>query len=297
MDPTEQLRNRNRRQVLCGAAGAIALRTTRARAAGGTLRFGTTPVFLDDQLSFLSSWQRYLEERLGRPVQFFQRGSYREIMDLLLNGNADVAWVCGYPYVMYERQLVLMAIPTYLGAPLYQSHLIVAERDTTTRLITDLPGRVYAFSDPLSNSGHLVPRYQLIQAGKQPTQFFRRYFFTFAHRKVVEAVRVGLADGGSVDGYVWDTLVKQQPEATAGVRVAWKSPRFGFPPVVARASLPAEEREAVTQALLGMQLSEEGRRLLQSLNLDGFEQGAPSVFDGIRQMVKVSDRVAAGLRA
>ena len=296
MEAAEQLRKRNRRRLLCGAAAAVALRAGPALAASGVLRFGTTPVILEDQLSLLSTWQRYLETRLGRPVHFVQRGSYREILDLLLNGNVDVAWVCGYPYVIYEQQLVLVAMPTYQGAPLYQSYLIVPEQDTTTRSITDLPRRVYAFSDPLSNSGHLVPRYQLIEAGKQPTQFFRRYFFTFAHRKVVEAVQVGLANGGSVDGYVWDTLAKQQPAATAGVRIAWKSARFGFPPVVARATLPTEEREAVTRALLGMQDSDSGVQLLRDLNIDGFERGSPEVFDGIRQMVRVSDRVAAGSR-
>ena len=297
MEAVEQLRNRNRRRLLCGAAASLALHAAPARSEQEVLRFGTTPVFLDDRLSLLSTWKPYLETRLGRPVQFVQRGSYREILDLLLNGNVDVAWVCGYPYVVYEQQLVLVAMPTYQGAPLYQSYLIVPERDRATRHITDLPGRVYAFSDPLSNSGHLVPRYQLIEAGKQPTQFFRRYFFTFAHRKVVEAVQVGLADGGSVDGYVWDTLAKQQPAATAGVRVAWKSARFGFPPVVARASLAAEDREAVTLTLLHMQESDAGVQVLRGLNIDGFERGSPSVFDGIRQMVRVSDRVAASARA
>lgn len=290
-----QLRNGNRRRLLCGAAAGLALQVTGGNAATSPLRFGTTPVFLDNQLSLLSAWQRYLEARLGRPVHFIQRGSYREILDLLLNGNTDVAWICGYPYVMYEPQLELVAIPTYLGAPVYRAHLIVPERDTVTRSITDLRGRVFAFSDPLSNSGHLVPRYLLIQAGKQPTPFFRRYFFTLAHRKVVEAVRVGLADGGSVDGYVWDTLVKQQPAATAGVRVAWQSPPFGFPPVVARASLSLREREAVTTALLGMKESEDGNQLLQNLNIDGFERATPSAFDGIREMVRVSDRAAKGV--
>lgn len=289
------LRQRNRRRFLCGALAAAGLASRTVTAAQPPLRFGTTPVILDDQIALLGAWQRYLEQRLGRPVQFVQQGSYRGILDLLLNGNVDVAWVCGYPYVLAEAHLALVAMPTYQGAPLYRSYVIVPEGDDASRSILDLRGRVYAFSDPLSNSGHLVPRYQLIEAGQNPKQFFRRTFFTFAHRKVVDAVRVGLADGGSVDGYVWDTLVKQEPAATKGVHVAWKSARFAFPPVVARATLPASEREAVTQALLGMRDSAPGTELLRSLNIEGFERGSPSLFDGIRQMARVSDRVAAGL--
>jgi hypothetical protein len=43
----------------------------------------------------------------------------------------------------------------------------------------------------------------------------------------------GLAHAGAVDGYVWDTLHRQHPEATEGLRVAWRSGTHGFPPVVA----------------------------------------------------------------
>ena len=69
---------------------------------------------------------------------------------------------------------------------------------------------------------------------------FRRTFFTYSHRKVVEAVPAGVADAGSVDGYVWDTLALQLPRSTSGVRVAWRSPTYGFPPIVARRSLGDE---------------------------------------------------------
>ena len=74
--------------------------------------------------------------------------------------------------------------------------------------------------------------------------------------------------------------------------MAWRSERFGFPPVVARASLAADEREAVTRALLGMPGSRRGVQILEALNLDGFERAEPKLFDGIRQMVRLSERAA-----
>jgi hypothetical protein len=54
------------------------------------LRFGLTPVILDDRVTFLRQWAAWLEARLGRPVVFVQRGRYREIMDLLLRGGLDL---------------------------------------------------------------------------------------------------------------------------------------------------------------------------------------------------------------
>ncbi len=283
------LPERNRRRLL--AAAALAPLAAAARATGpapSPLRFGTTAVFLDDQIALLAAWQRYLERETGRPLQFVQRGNYREIVDLLLGDRIDAAWLCGYPYVAYESRLALAAVPVYQGAPLYRSHLIVPAADTRTQHIGDLRGAVFAFSDPLSNSGYLVPRVELVRAGLAPETFFRRTFFTYAHRKVVEAVHVGLADGGAVDGYVWDTLLVQQPRATAGVRVAWRSPTYGFPPIVARRSAPPEGIAALVRALLAMPDAAGGRELLVRLNIDGFAAADAPLFDGIRQLMRES---------
>lgn len=291
------LRNRNRRRLLGATVAIAAAASTNKLSARAPLKFGTTPVFLDNQIALLGVWQRYLEERLARPVQFVQRGSYREIIDLLLTDAVDAAWVCGYPLLLYEQRIELLGVPRYQGAPLYQSYLIVPERDSSTRHISDLRGQVYAFSDPLSNSGYLVPRVELIRAGTHPAEFFRRSFFTFAHRKVVEAVQAGLANGGSVDGYVWDTLVKQQPGSTSGVRVAWRSPKYGFPPLVARTTLSSRDREPLAQALFDMSESGAGSQLLERLNIEGFERGELRTFDGIRELIRVSSRVADGAKA
>lgn len=279
-------RSGNRRRFMGALAGGAGLARTRTASASDGLRFGTTPVFLDDQVGLLERWQRHLESNMGVPVRFVQRGSYREIIDLLLNGSVDVAWLCGYPYVLYEARLALVSVPLHRGEPTYRSYLIVPTDDRRTERIDQLADTVFAYSDPRSNSGYLVPRVELLRGGHRPDRFFRRTFFTFGHRKVVEAVQVGLARGGAVDGYVWDTLSAQQPRTVAGVRVAWRSQPFGFPPIVARDTLRASTRLALAASLTAMPSSPEGRRLLDALNIDGFADASPSLFDGIRQLVR-----------
>ena len=112
-----------------------------------------------------------------------------------------------------------------------------------------------------------------------------------------EAVQIGLANGGSVDGYVWDTLVKQQPRSTIGVRVAWRSPKYAFPPLVTRSTLPPTEHEALAQALFAMPKSDAGKQLLERLKVEGFERGELRIFDGIRELIRTSSRVAEGSKA
>ncbi|MGU7773294.1 PhnD/SsuA/transferrin family substrate-binding protein [Burkholderia sp. MR1-5-21] len=283
------IRNIGRRRILRFAMSMPFLSPVRlsAGARNPSLAFGTTAVFLDNEIGLLGQWSRELENSCGTDVRFVQRNSYREIDELLAANEVDVAWVCGFPYVTNTLTMRLMAIPNYRGQPLYRSYLIVPKSDSLTTHITQLRDRVFAFSDPQSNSGYLVPVTELIRSGARPSLFFKKAFFTFAHRKVVDAVSSGLADAGEIDGYVYDTIEKQYPERTRDVRVAWRSPQYGFPPIVARSSLDEASFRRVRHALLGMKDQPGGRDVLSRLNLDGFVAGNDHVFDGIRHLVAI----------
>jgi phosphonate transport system substrate-binding protein len=261
----------------------------RSRAAPADLRIGLTPVFLDDQAGFLRRWHDYLEARLGRPVEFTQRGSYRQIVELLLRDKIDAAWVCGYPYVRHRPRLRLLAVPLFGGRPWYRSYLLVPAVDRASASILDLRGRVFAFSDPDSNSGYLYPNYHLATLHERAETFFGKTFFTWSHRKVVEAVAAGVAQAGAVDGYVWETLARFHPGLTARTRVLARSPEFGFPPFVTRQDLAPEEGLALRRTLVGMAGDAAGTTLLGELNLTGFTAGDEHMFDGIAQMARDFD--------
>nr|WP_255676106.1 phosphate/phosphite/phosphonate ABC transporter substrate-binding protein [Pusillimonas sp. MFBS29] len=276
-----------RRRLLTAGVAAVGARVAPAwsrEADQATLRIGTTAVFLDNQLQLLDIWRADLQATLGQAVQFVQRRSYREIVELLLRGHIDAAWICGYPYVLNSNQLRLVAVPQYKGAPLYCSYLIVPDSDQKTKAITRLEDKVFAYSDPLSNSGFLIPRTELLARHEDPSTFFRKSFFTFAHRKVVQAVAAGLADGGAVDSYVWDTIIAQFPAWASGARKVWQSPEYGFPPLVARKEMPASTFDALNAALLQMHERNDGRMILGRLALDRFVNGTDSLYDGIRKL-------------
>lgn len=246
-----------------------------------------TPVFLDDQVGFTARWRRWMEERLGGGVAFVQRGNYREVVDLLRNGRIDFAWLCGYPYVNYRHEMPLVAVPLWRGQPYYQSYLIGDASNAGIRGLADLRGKVFAYSDPDSNSGYLYPQYALVQAGQNPANYFSRSFFTWSHRKVVEAVNVGLASGGAVDGYIWETLAETLPDVTRNTRVIERSRRFAKPPFVARRDIPAADLLRFRNLLLGMAQDPVGASLLGELRLDGFIHGSRDMYDDIAHMAHI----------
>ena len=253
-------------------------------------RIGITPVILADRTSFLVDWQTYLTQRLSQPVEFIQRQTYREIVDLLLEGNLDAAWLCGYPYVRHLNELKLLSVPLFRGKQTYHSYLIVPSSDTKTQNILELKKKVFAYSDPDSNSGYLYPQINLIDSGIEPQHYFSKTFFTWSHRGVVKAVADGVAQGGAVDSYVWETLAEKEPELTRRTRVVSKSPEYGFPPMVIRRDLGRQRADYLRSALIDMSADEAGSNLLRQLNLDGFVLGDDELYQGILESIRILER-------
>ena len=284
------LPNRNRRRWLidsgCVAAAGLIGLTRKARATASKLRVGMTPAFLHDQHSLLDEWRDFMAGSLQRPVEFVQRDSYRETMDLLRLEKLEFAWICDYPYLHLKQEVRLLAVPLYEGRPYYRSYLIVRKDNTQVKSIADLAGSVFAYADPYSNTGYLTPRYQIRQLGRDPASFFRKTFFTWSHRKVVEAVASGLAQGGAVDSYIRDTLLQVEPALALRTRIIWRSPEYGFPPFVSHRSVSDTDYQVMQRHLLDTNKTEAGRRLLARLHLDGFTTGSPALYEGVARMMR-----------
>ncbi|WP_322892313.1 MULTISPECIES: PhnD/SsuA/transferrin family substrate-binding protein [unclassified Yoonia] len=271
-----------------GAAAALTLAAPRL-GAQVSFRLGLTPVFRDNDAAIIEQLRATLGAAMGRSVELVQRRTYQEVTGLLLGGAVDAAWLCGYPYLQHQTALSLVAVPLWRGAPRYRSYLIAAPTDDA-RALADLEGSMHAFSDPDSNSGYLVTASDLARARQRPENFFARTIFTYGHRNVVRAVGAGLVRSGSVDGYVWETLASVEPDLTAQTKVIARSEWLGFPPFCARADRMASPNlRAFQSCLLNMSATEEGRRALALLQLDGMVPGTPALFDGIARRLRDFD--------
>lgn len=277
-----------RRAVIAAAAAGIAslVVPVRAGATDEPFKFGLTPVFLSNDLELLGHLRTYLASKIDGPVELVTRRTYQEITALLVSGQLHSAWICGYPYVLFRTDLDLVAAPVWHGKPLYQSYLI-ASAERRVQDWTGLKGDVHAFSDPDSNSGFLVTRALLAESHLLPGSFFSRGFFTYGHRNVIRAVASGLAQSGSVDGYVYEVMRETEPDLVKQTSIVRKSEWLGFPPIASPKSLSSDPRvRALQQALISMGDDPEGEKVLALLRLDGFVATDPSLFDTIAAKVE-----------
>lgn len=255
-----------------------------AGAADGPVRFALTGAVVRENQKIYDRWAEFLSGRLGRPVEFVQRRTYREIMDLLRDGEIDFAWICSLPFVQQRDPEYLdpLLTPVWNGKPLYQSYIIVNQASSFHSL-RDLKNAVFAYSEPESNSGYLVPRAMVLDSGHDPEIFFRYTFFTFSHAETVEAVASRVADGAAVDSYVWEVLQRLRPNLTNQTRVVHRSETYGFPPVVVRRATDPILRQRMNDALESMHKDPTGKAILTNLQLDRFEHLDTSLYDGVRR--------------
>ena len=183
----------------------------------------------------------YIGQKMGREIQFIQRKTYGEINELLAKGQIDLAFICSGPYVVGKEKFgfQLVATPEVQNSHFYHSYLIVS-KTSAFRTLEDLRGGVFAFTDPDSNSGKLVPTYWLWQMGETAETFFRKTIYTYSHDNAILAVAKGLVDGAAVDGLIWEYYNNKNPIFTSKTDIIRKSEPYGIPPMVASNSIPPE---------------------------------------------------------
>jgi phosphonate transport system substrate-binding protein len=137
----------------------------------------------------------YIDRRSGHSVQLIQRKTYDEVNALFPKGQIDLAFICTGPFAASREKFGFeaLATPQVRGQPFYQSYLIVP-KDSPYQSLEDLRGRVFAFTDPDSNTGAMVPRFWLAEVGETPESFFSKTTFTCSHDNSILAVAKGPSD-------------------------------------------------------------------------------------------------------
>jgi len=229
----------------------------------------------------------YLGRRLNQDLEFVQRKTYGEIDELLKKGEIDLAFICSGPYAAKKERYGFesLAVPEVHGSHFYQSYLIV-NKDSPYRRLEDLRGHTFAFTDPDSNTGKLVPTYWLWQMQAQPETFFSRIVYTYSHDNSIMAVARNLVDGATVDGLIWEFYQQKNPAFTSKTRVIRKSEPFGIPPLVASKNLPKTSKERIQQILFSMHRDPEGQKILAELMIDRFIAPQEEWYANLRQIYR-----------
>ena len=236
-------------------------------------------------LEYYEELLTYLSMNMGRELVLFLKPTYAEINDLISGQRIDIAFVCSLAYVQGNQDfgMELLVVPQIHGQTVYYSYLIVPE-DSSTATLEALKGAVFAFTDPLSNSGHLVPSYQLSLLNEIPASFFGRYVFTYSHDNSITAVASKLVDAAAVDSLIYDQMIIDNTEQASSTKIIARWGPYGIPPVVVNPTLDPELKQQLRDFFLNLHNSSEGNEILNSLGIDKFVVVPDNTYDSVREM-------------
>ena len=238
-----------------------------------------------ETFSYYEGLIKYVGAKLNIPIEFKQRKTYREVNEMLSNKEVDLAFICSGPYVEQadKKNIEILVVPVSKGMPTYQAY-IITHVDSKISRFEDFKGKVFAFTDPLSNTGYLYAIKRVKQLGNTADKFFSRSLFSYAHDNSIQLVEKRTVDGASIDGLVLDYLKKFYPERVKDIKIIEKSGQYGIPPFVVPKNINAATKEKLRNIFLTMHQNPEGKKILDKLLIDKFILGKDSDYNSIRSI-------------
>jgi phosphonate transport system substrate-binding protein len=238
-----------------------------------------------ETLVYYEELLKYIGKEIDYEIVLIQRKTYSEVNELFPKRLIDLAFVCSGPYANEQPKYKFegLATPIVRGTPYYQSYLIV-QKNSSINSLEGLRGKIFAFTDPDSNTGTLVPRFWLHEKNETPASFFNRITYTYSHDNSILAVAKGLVDGATVDGHKWEFYEAKNPYFSSKTRVIKKSDHFGSPPLVASSFLDPQLKSRIQNIILSMHKTEEGQKILENLIIDRFELPKEEWYKNVQAM-------------
>jgi phosphonate transport system substrate-binding protein len=231
----------------------------------------------------------YLSLETGMKVEFIPVTDYAAVVEALATKKIDMAWLGGFTFIQAKIRTNGTAIPIIqrVEDENFISRFIVPI-DSPIKSLKDLKGKTFAFGSPSSTSGHLMPRFFLMQAGIQADTDLKNIAFSGAHDATVAFVASGKVEAGVLNASVLDKLIETNNANALKVRVLATTPTYydynwtvrgdldpALVKKISNAFLKLDSKNPVNKEL--MELQRASKYITTKVaNYDGIEQAARS---------------------
>ena len=239
-----------------------------------------------------------LSAELGIAVESFVPQQYTGLIEAMGSGRADIGMLPPFASLLGKERygIETILISKRQGLATYKAQWMTNDaslcpqppepRGSRGYLFCDAPidavrGKLVAFTDPTSTSGHLFPALQMLDAGLNPETDIESVFVG-SHDASVIAVLNGDVDVGVSfdDARTW--IAESFPEVGEKVIVWSESEPIPNDGVTVRQDLPADLKQAISAAFMAVierekDLPLEEQTLYKIYEIDGFVPFEPAL--------------------
>ena len=249
--------------MLAGAAGAQEITEFRIGLLGGENA--------QDRLNNNECLRAYTEELLGVPTRLFAPADYNGVIQGLLGGSLDMAWLGASAYaaiyVEDPEAVEPVLVKTNLDGSFSYHSIGFARKDSGIASLADVKGKTFGFGDPNSTSGYLIPSVEIPMetgATMESGDYFGEVVFTGGHEQTIVAVFNGDIEAGVTwadglgaweDGYNSGALRRAVDAGLVDMNELveiWKSKPIPEGPVVLRKALPEDVKARMVEMVQGL---------------------------------------------
>ena len=239
----------------------------------GILRIGFIPA--EDSRAMVRQSQDILDivaKATGMKIETFVGSDYNGTVEALRNGHVDVALLGPFSYVLATTQAPVEAFAVTVIArtmqPSYRS-IIIARTDSPVKSMETTKGNTFAFVDPGSTSGYMVPAAAFKKAGITPEKDFKQVMYSGGHDATIVAVGEGKVHAGAVADRIYERGCAKGLTDCTKIKIVWESDQIWNDPVLYRTTLSEDMKKKIREAFYGVK------------NLPFGEMGTVARFDPI----------------
>jgi phosphonate transport system substrate-binding protein len=233
---------------------------------------------------------KYLEKRLEVPVEVKVATDYAGVITGMQFKHVDFAYFGPKSYVEAAKRANADAFVIEVsmdGSKGYHG-LIVTKKGSGLKTMADLKGKVWAFVDPNSTSGTLVPLVYFLNDLKiDPATYFSRVIYSGSHEASMISIKTGKIDAASTNDLDMARGNGKQWNSEKDFEIIWTSQLIPGSPMAYRKDLPATLKKALTDAFLAYN----DKAGLEMLKIKGYAPVTDNTYDPIRDLIEVQKKV------
>lgn len=222
----------------------------------GVLTVGFIPA--EDSRAMVRQSQAILDivaKHTGMKIDTFVGSDYNATIEALRAGHVDVALLGPFSYVLATTVAPVEAFAVTVVArtmqPSYQS-IIIAGKDSNINSLADLKGKTFAFVDPGSTSGFMVPTAAFIKAGITPERDFKQVMYSGGHDSTIVSVGSGKVDAGAVADRIYERGCAKGLADCNKLKVIWTSSPIPNDPLLYRKNLSEDMKKRIRDAFFSV---------------------------------------------
>jgi len=276
------------RTLILILAACMALYATRSEAQT-TLKVSAIPDEAPTELQRkFAPLGTYLEANIGMPVEFIPVTDYAATVEGLAAKKLDMVWYGGFTFVQARIRTNGTAMPLVQRAEdeKFQS-VFITQPNSGINSLADVKGKTFTFGSPSSTSGHLMPRWFLLQQGLDPDKDFRRVAFSGAHDATALQVAGGKVDAGAMNISVWHKMLEEKKLDPSQIKVFYTTPPYYDYNWTVRGDLDPALVQKLKDAFLGLDPTQPAHKeILDLQRASKFIPTTPENYKSIEQAAR-----------